>query len=420
MRRILSVILLSGIVFACSLLEDDEITKLESAEFYETGDSNFPVIAIDETETIFGFSANLSKLFAQLPDGDQWLIKMGTNGYPESMYVQKDDLDLLLLFSEFNDDIGNVALINQNTNTTDYFYDIEFFNISQTSSMYALMQDDLKSAGEIDNEIMSWWDTYGEAVKKMAGPVIGGIGCGMSSIAAVGSGGMATPIAVLSCGSWASSITGDIVGEESTAGGALFKGGSMVGKYGEMVLKCGTQNWGSCALAVGGEIGAIANLLKYGAQRSNATEAKNQLQAYVKTGGLAGTWQSEEIQVAGGSYSGEYYFGLNAGRYTQYASQTDAASNTSITTTTKLTFSYSTSGNTLTTTMTRVEIEASGTQGGQSYSQSFGPYTWEEFTNTVQYQNGGYTDKTSTMDFEIEDNGQKLVLANGQEFSRVN
>ena len=70
--------------------------------------------------------------------------------------------------------------------------------------------------------------------------------------------------------------------------------------------------------------------------------------------------------------------------------------------------------------MTRVQIDMSGTQAGQSISQSFGPYTWEEFTNTIQYQNGGYTDKTSSIKFELKDDGQTLHLENGLVLNRVN
>ncbi len=422
MRRILTLLFLAGLLFGCSLFDslfdEDEAPKLDSAEFYETGDSEFPVIAVDETQTIFGFSSNLDQLFVQLPEGDQWIVEMGTNGYPESMYVQKGSLDLLLLFSDFDGNNCNVAVINQGNGTTEYFYDIEFSNISKTSSLFALAKTDLKSAAETNEEIESWWDTYGEAMKKMVSPVLGGIGCGVSALAATGSGGIATPIAILSCGSFASSISGDVVGKTSTDGGALFKGGAVVGKYGEMVLKCGTQNWGSCALAICGEIGAINNMYKYAKEKNSTTEAENHLTAYTQSGGLAGTWTSEEISIAGGSYSAEYYFGLNAGRYSQINKQTGGGAD--LTTKTKVTFSYSVNKNTLTTTMTRVEMEVNGTQAGQSISQTFGPWTWEEFMQTAQYQSGGFQSSTTTVDFEIKDNGQKLELNNGQTFTRTN
>ena len=419
MRRIFLFVILSILFTTCSLFEEDEVEKLDSAEFYETEDSQFPVLAVDETQTIFGFSQNMDQLFVKLPDGDQWLVEINNDGFPESMFVEKGQDNFLLLFSEFDGDKCNVAIINQDNFNTQYFYDIKFSGISHTSSVYAFLKDDLKSACETEG-IESWWETYGEAVKKTAGPVLGGIGCGVSTLAAIGSGGVAIPIAALSCGSWGTSIAGDIVGEESTAGGALFKGGTVVGKYGEMVLKCAFQNWGSCAMSVCGEAGAIANLLNYGINKSQTNEAKNHLTAYTQTGGLAGTWKTEEIQVESGSYVSEYYFGLNAGRYTQTIKQTDSNSNTNMTSVSKLDFSYSVNGNTLTTTMTRVQIDMSGTQAGQSISQSFGPYTWEEFTNTIQYQNGGYTDKTSSIKFELKDDGQTLHLENGLVLNRVN
>ncbi len=422
MKRIITSLFLAGLLFGCSLFdslfEEDEAPKLDPAEFYETGDSEYPVIAVDETQTIFGFSSDLDQLYVQLSDGDQWIVEMGDNGYPQSMYVQKATMDLLLLFSEFDGNNCNVAVINQTSGTTEYFYDIEFSNISKTSSLFACAKEDLKSAAEANEEIMGWWETYGEAVKKMVGPVLGGIGCGVSLLAVGGSAGMATPIAVLNCSSFALSLTGDIVGEESTAGGAMFKGGAVVGKYGEMVLKCGFQNWGSCALAICGEIGAINNLYQYGKSKNNVTEAENHLTAYAQSGGLAGTWTSDEIEVAGGSYSAEYYFGLNAGRYTQISKQSGSGVN--LNTKTKLTFNYSVNNNTFTTTMTRVEMEVNGTQAGQSYSESFGPWTWEEFMQTAQYQNGGFPSSTTTVDFEIKDNGQKLQLSNGQTFTRTN
>ena len=417
----LLVLLLPG---GCSLLEDDEAPKLQSAEFYESGDSQYPVIAIDETQTIFGFSENLDQLYVKLPEGDEWIMEFNYSGYPESMYIQNADFNLLLLFSEFDGDKCGVALINQNANTTEYFYDVEFSGISEKSAYIASAQECLKSVSEADIEIdiIGWWETYGEGVKKTIGPTIGAVGCWLSASAALTSGGILTPIAVLNCGSFASSIAGDIVGEESTAGGALFKGGAMVGKYGEMVLKCASQNWGSCTIAIGGEISAIYNLLNYGMSKSEAAEAKNMLETLVKTGGLAGNWKSEEIEAAGQTISTEYYFGLNAGRYLQHISQTAATTGVDANTTINLTFNYTVSANKLTTTITRVEINIDATQGGQTVSQTVGPFTWDEFVNNYggSLQGGHFEGEITTLEYEIQEEGQKLILSDGQEFTRTN
>lgn len=252
-------------------MEDDKVPELDSAEFYETGHSAYPVIAIDETQTIFGFSETLNNVFVQLPDGDQWIIKLENDKYPSTIYVKKGLDEFLVLFSEFEGDNSSVAVINQTTQYIQNFYNIEFGGVSELKNATSL-----KSASELNSDnIETWWGTYGTAVKKMVSPVLGGIGCGMSSIAAVSSGGLATPIAVLSCGSFANSIAGDIAGESSDAGGALFKGGAMVGKYGELVLKCASASWGVCTLAIAGEIGAIKNLMDYGIPKQMRIKLNN-------------------------------------------------------------------------------------------------------------------------------------------------
>ncbi len=420
MRRLINLLSLLLIVSSCELLEDSSTPKLESAEFYETGDASYPVIAVDETQTVFGFSQSMDKLFVELPEGDKWIIEIGEDNYPSSMYVEKGSLDLLILFSEFEGNTSNVAVINQNTGETEYFYDIEFGNISKASTFDFYAQNfEQKSAHSTEDftGIVEWWDTYGEAVKKMAGPVIGGIGCGMSAITAVGTGGVATPIAVLSCGSFASSIAGDIVGESSDAGGALFKGGSVVGKYGEMILKCSTANWGQCAMGVAGEIGAIANLMKYGKNKSNANAAKEHLNAYVETGGLAGTWVGDVKNITGGTFQDQYYFGIHSGNYTQINVQSQQALQAE--TMVKVNFNYSSDKNKLNLTFVRVNIESNTSMNGETFSASYGPYTWAEFLNLGEYNIQGNNSESVEYSYTLKENGTILELGNGEVYHRV-
>lgn len=423
MRRLINLIIVFLIISGCDLIEDfkkSDTPNLKSAEFYETGDVSYPVIAIDETQTIFGFSQYMDELFVQFPEGNKWVIKVGDNNFPASMYVEKGSLNLLLLFSDFNGNKSNVAVINQSTGTIEYFYDVEFGNISDAAIFDLSAQFfDLKSVNCTEEflGIVEWWDTYGEAVKKMAGPVIGGIGCGMSAITAVSTGGVATPIALLSCGTFASSLAGDVVGESSDAGGALFKGGSVVGKYGEMVLKCSFANWGQCAMGVAGEIGAIANLMKYGMSKSNANKAKEYITAYQKTGGLAGNWVGEEYSVLGSTFMDQYYFGLHAGEYTQINQQSQDMYN--ITTETKIGFNYTVNNDNLVLNLVRVSIVSNGTVNGQTYSESFGPYSWNEFVNLGESSVPGFNSESIEHKFSIKENGKKLELNNGSVYYRV-
>ncbi len=423
MKRFLYLPLIFLLFSACSLFEDDTVPKLDSAEFYETGDPFWPVIAVDETATVFGFNQTLEQIYVQLPEGDEWVVKLDQNGRPTTMFVHKNDVDFLLVFSDFEGNRGNVAVINQETLETEYFYDIKFEGFSDISDLKSQVKThgpadrDLKSgfSGPESSDIISWWDTYGEAVKKTVGPVIGGIGCGVPAITAVGSGGMATPIAVLSCGSFASSITGDIVGESSDAGGVLFKGGSMVGKYGEMILKCSSANWGQCALGIAGGIGATANLFIYGTSRSDVDGAQEQMRNYMLTGGLAGTWVGEEENYQGTTSQAEYYFGLNAGVLTLTTSTT--VENTTSSVQMKFQFNYSVEDNNrLTISYFRITIHSASTAGGETYTQDLGPYTWNEFVNLGDY-NPGNIPETSTVTFKIENNGKELTL-DGRKFYR--
>jgi len=417
MRRFISLFTLLLFVFSCSLLEDDSVPELDSAEFYETGNPDYPVLAVDETQTLFGFSQTLDHLYVKHPNNDEWFIELDENYLPESMYVVKGNTEFLLVYSEFDGDVASVAVINQESLETEYFYKIDFPGISKVkSSIIALNM--LKSGTDCTEDgIMGWWDNYGEAVTKMVGPVLGGIGCGISAITAVGSGGIATPIAILSCGSFASSIAGDIVGESSDTGGALFKGGSVVGKYGEMILKCTSANWGVCALGVAGEIGAVYNLFKYGTSRSDVATAMSQLDAFVKTGGLAGTWESEELTVSGTTNQAEYYFGLHAGVFTQKSKQTAGNATSEIHLSLQFTFETE-SNNSLAMTFKRVTINAITTANGQTNYQELGPYSWNEFVSLPQYSAmSAHSTETTTINYKLHENATKLEL-DGEVFTR--
>ena len=411
MKRTCLFFLLSVLVAACSK-NDDKVIKLDPAEFYETGHSGFPVLAVDETGTTFGFSQTVDQIYVKLPEGDQWLIRLGSNKYPASMYVKKGSLKLLLIFSDFDGDRASVAVINQSTQATDYFYGVEFRGISKISSLKSAEMGVATNAQDIE----SWWTVYGGSVKNMAGHVLKGIGCGVSSITAVGSGGMATPIAILSCGSFASSIFSDLVDDKSTS--MVFKSGTLVGKYGEMVLKCGLGvSWGECALAVGGEIGAVYDLMNSGLSKTNATVLKNYLNTYVSTGGLTGTWIGEEKTTMGVTSSSEYIFELVTGKFTSINKQT--AGNVTQDTRFEIQFNYTTKDKKkFTHTFTRVNIITVVKAGGETHTSTLGPYTWDEFIKSGGGASLVKYSQTTEMDYKITDNGNTLKLGNGQVYKR--
>jgi hypothetical protein len=269
---------------------EDPIAEESLVELYETGNDSFPLLVIDNLGNTFGFSQDLDSLYLGFPNEDQWMISFDENLLPKSALIQHEGKDWLIYFSEFQSDKSNLVVVNQQTGESSFAYNVNFDGIQEAVAGLRISPN--MRPGNVELDFSSWYNSNKTIISKMGGAVMTGVSlglCGLSIEAAVVSGGLLTAVAVLNCGSFASSFVASKV--ENKGVGVVIKSGAGVGKYAEAVLKCTALNKIECLKAVVGGVVSMGGIFYIANKAEGNKKAAEALALFEKSGGLAGRWK---------------------------------------------------------------------------------------------------------------------------------
>jgi hypothetical protein len=291
------LILITLVILTNLKCEDDKISvpKLKPAEVFMTENSEYPAIAFDESGTTFAFSKDLTNTYVKLKSGEEWSVGIDPlNGRPTDMYISgMNNKNYYVVFSDFDGDRADVSisevgtimksmgqLIRVDLLNTKHLMGVEFKGISNAKplSNYSKMMS--------KSSIRDWWDDWGDNVLNMTGHVLGGVGCGMSLVGTTITFGASGIMAGIACGSFASSIIGEVTNEKP-----LTELG-VAGTWSGAIVDCAKLDKKSCIMGLAGTAIGVY-LLKKDPQVMNEAQVRADLLAYRKTGGLLGTWIGE-------------------------------------------------------------------------------------------------------------------------------
>lgn len=202
--RLLRTTILISILFlpvGCSNVNDAEETEIETyngiaARLIEepgslmsvaTDEDGFSLIATREGGTSQQIE-DIKNVVAADKDGNTVVINIGDNGLPERAYVD----DFVVVFDNYTNTTVDIAMIDPNG------------EISIVRNIESTLAADLnagfgKTGANSVGTVMRW-----------VGLTARGVTCGVSAAAAVGSGGLATPVAFAVCGSLVVSVASEL------------------------------------------------------------------------------------------------------------------------------------------------------------------------------------------------------------------
>jgi hypothetical protein len=218
------------------------------------------------------------------------MISFDENLLPKSALIQHEGKDWLIYFSEFQSDKSNLVVVNQQTGESSFAYNVNFDGIQEAVAGLRISPN--MRPGNVELDFSSWYNSNKTIISKMGGAVMTGVSlglCGLSIEAAVVSGGLLTAVAVLNCGSFASSFVASKV--ENKGVGVVIKSGAGVGKYAEAVLKCTALNKIECLKAVVGGVVSMGGIFYIANKVEGNKKAAEALALFEKSGGLAGRWK---------------------------------------------------------------------------------------------------------------------------------
>jgi hypothetical protein len=182
---------------SCGLVEKVKPSQTENEVFfYETGDTTFPVMALEESQTAYFFSEDLKSIRVSFSDGTEWDLKFSDQFLPTKLIQIKGDEIRAIIFGTFEEDFTDVAIFTNDNSLPQYYFDIEFSGISENALNVSV--DPAARIGPEEThafDFKTWLEDYGKFISSTLANSLSGIGCGSAILATLASEGVFLPTA---------------------------------------------------------------------------------------------------------------------------------------------------------------------------------------------------------------------------------
>lgn len=390
----ISIFLLLFICYACPFGDDDDeqVEQYDLAEFYETENDQIPIIAIDQAGTCFGIANTCVDFTIELSDGDLMNLHINDENLPESILLQRLGEYYLIVFSEFSGETYDLGVVNLSTEEEFYFTDLVMDGANDLRSSPRLCTLPMSSiecksiSNQESTDQTTWdfktlWEDYGAVTVKTLGQIADGAMCGVSIAATAGSFGAATGVAVITCGTFVSSLYIDLYTDDELEEKKYTKGVKVLGSFGNAALKC-TVSKAECIKGVASNLFSIYSYSTVTVSENVIDEVRNKIKGYKETGGLVGKWDAPDQNQGGVIVKQAYIFNADGTGMIHIISENDVQG-TYMKSTFELNFRYGVSyGNTLTVEMTTVRMHTLAKQNGITVVNEYSDLgTYSEFVS---------------------------------------